>query len=265
VTRRINGPNGEFLGAIAAAIPLSYFEAFFEAINTQNGEAIGLFRQHGVLLARYPHLEPMIGENISAQSHWYDVVRAGGGTYLTPGYVDGVSRIISLQPVSAYPLVITVGVVEAQALALWRRQATVIAIGGGAAVIGFILLFWALGRQFHRLTDSEARFRDFATTSSDWFWETDAQHRISYMSEGVSTTGFGVKPSQLIGRTRMEIADDAGAELDKWREHVALLERHELFRNFEYRWSNPGGQGTATISGDPIFDGKGRFISYRGT
>jgi signal transduction histidine kinase len=44
-----------------------------------------------------------------------------------------------------------------------------------------------------------------------------------------------------------------------------MLERHEPFRDFIYTWSNPGGQGTSSISGDPLFDAKGRFLGYRGT
>src|SRR5690606_30002650 len=38
-------------------------------------------------------------------------------------------------------------------------------------------------RQQERLRESEERFRDFADTASDWFWETDADHRFSFISE----------------------------------------------------------------------------------
>jgi PAS domain S-box-containing protein len=176
-----------------------------------------------------------------------------------------VPRIISVRPIDEYPLAVTVGIEEYVALAPWRRQSTMIAIGTLGGIIGFVILFRALAAQFSRLARGEARFRGFALTSSDWFWETDEQHRISYMSEGVSTTGFGIKPRALIGRTRMEIAADAGRELEKWEEHFAVLARHAPFRNFAYTWENPGGQGTASISGDPLFDDKGRFLGYRGT
>lgn len=33
------------------------------------------------------------------------------------------------------------------------------------------------------LQASERRFRSFAAMASDWFWETDAEHRLSYASE----------------------------------------------------------------------------------
>jgi len=184
---------------------------------------------------------------------------------MTPGFIGDVPRIVSVQPVRDYPLAVTVGIEASEALAPWRRQAMFIGLGTIGAVTGFATLIWALRMQFRRIENSEARFRGFATTSSDWFWETDELHRISYMSEGVSTTGFGVKPRDLMGRTRMEIAASAGSELEKWKDHFTLLERHEPFRDFTYTWTNPGGQGTASISGEPVFDAKGRFRGYRGT
>jgi PAS domain S-box-containing protein len=265
ITRRINGPHGEFRGIALGAVRARYFEDFYEAIRTGEGEATSLFRRDGTLLARYPQLENAIGQKVSSASPWYQVLAAGGGPYVTPGYVGGEPRIISLQPVRDYPLAITVGIAESEALAPWRRQADFIVIGTVGAVAGFAALIWALRRQFQRLEDNEARFRGFATTSSDWFWETDEHHRISYMSEGVSTTGFGIRPRDLIGRTRMEIAASAGSELEKWKEHFTALERHEPFRNFIYTWSNPRGQGSASISGDPLFDVKRHFRGYRGT
>ena len=57
-------------------------------------------------------------------------------------------------------------------------------------------------------------------TSSDLFWETDAQHRISYISERVSTTGSGVKLHGLVGRIRVEIAADSGVETEKWKKQI---------------------------------------------
>jgi PAS domain S-box-containing protein len=265
LTRRISGPNGRFLGIVAAVAEAKYLEDFFHTITTHEGQAISLFRNDGTLLLRYPHLENMIGRRISPGSGWYDSVAAGGGTYRTPGYLGGVPLFISARPIPEYPLVMTVGVSESEALAPWRRQSAAIAMGALGGIIGFAILFRALGIQFRRLEQSEDRFRGYALTSSDWFWETDSQHRISYMSEGVSSTGFGVKPNDLVGRTRMEIAADAGAEMDKWKQHFEVLERHESFRDFNYMWVNPGGRGTASISGDPFFDAKGRFSGYRGT
>jgi signal transduction histidine kinase len=265
IARRMTGPRGAFFGIVVAYVEANYFAEFYKAISSSDGESISLFRRDGTLISRYPDLDAKIGEKISTASPWYKTLADGGGTYRTPGYVGGVPRIISVQPVHGYPLAVTAGISEDVALAPWRQQSAIIAIGAIGAIVGFAILFRALAIQFRRLAQNEARFRGFALTSSDWFWETDQHHRFNYISEGVSAFGFGAPPSSFIGRTRLEKAIDAGDEMAKWQDHFALLDRHEPFRDFIHTWKEPGGQGIASISGDPFFDAKGQFLGYRGT
>jgi PAS domain S-box-containing protein len=271
LTRRLSGPSGEFLGIVAGVVEARYFEDFYRAISTSEGESVSLFRLDGTLLARYPHLEKMIGTKISVESPWYAAVADNGGTYRTPGYIGGVPRIVSVQPIREYPLAITVGISEDVALAPWRRQSLMIAIGALGAVIGFAILFRALAAQFRRLEQSsleleqsEARFRGYALTSSDWFWETDDAHRFTYVSEGIRARGRN--PDSPIGRRRVDLAADAESEAAKWQDHLAVLSRHEPFREFVYTWK-AGAEltSTASVSGDPFFDPSGRFLGYRGT
>src|SRR5215469_2601574 len=269
LTRRISGPNGEFLGIVAGVAELRYFEDFYQAISTE-GESVSLFRRDGTILARYPRVEKMIGEKISSQSRWYETVTTGGGTYRTPGYIDGIARIVSVQPMREYPAV-TVTISEEVALAPWRRQSLIIAIGTLGAVIGFAILFRALAVQFRRLEQrslelakSEARFRGFALTSSDWFWETDKNHRFTYVSDGIRA--FGDDPTSCTGRSRVELAANPGSDAAKWQEHLAMLDRHEPFRDFTYtRKVDTQHESTGSVSGDPFFDASGRFLGYRGT
>jgi signal transduction histidine kinase len=49
----------------------------------------------------------------------------------------------------------------------------------------------------------------------------------------------------------------------KWRDHQAVLDGHEPFRDFVYTWS--GGQRIGSVSGNPVIDEAGRFKGYRGT
>ena len=271
LTRRISGPNGEFLGIVAGVAELRYFEDFYRVISTDEGESVSLFRRDGTILARYPRVEKMIGEKISPQSRWYETVATGGGTYRTPGYIDGIARIVSVQPMREYPLAVTVTISEDVALASWRRQSLIIAIGTLGAVIGFSILFRALAVQFRRLgqrslelAKSEARFRGFALTSSDWFWETDKDHRFTYVSDGIRA--FGDDPTSCSGRSRVELAATPGSDAAKWQEHLAMLDRHEPFRDFTYtRKVGTQHESTGSVSGDPFFDSSGRFLGYRGT
>jgi PAS domain S-box-containing protein len=119
--------------------------------------------------------------------------------------------------------------------------------------------------QEERLRESEERFRDFADTASDWFWETDADHRFSFISEsdGMQRGGNRVR---AIGRTRWDMAADVESEPEKWGEYRRRVQRHEQFRDFRYRIPTPNGQvHVVAVSGKPKFAPDGTFLGYRGS
>ena len=71
---------------------------------------------------------------------------------------------------------------------------------------------------------------------------------------------------KLIGKRRFEAATDQEAEPQKWRAHLATLERHEPFRSFEYsRRDSTGRLRRVSVNGRPVFAADGRFLGYRGT
>ncbi len=119
-------------------------------------------------------------------------------------------------------------------------------------------------RQQEKLSASEERFRDYADMASDWFWETDREHRFTYLSS--STRRPNVRDQSVLGRRRWDYADDVEEEPEKWRAHRAALERHEPFRDFAFRMRNASGEAEyVSVSGKPVFDAAGGFQGYRGS
>ncbi|MFO0986783.1 MAG: PAS domain-containing sensor histidine kinase [Alphaproteobacteria bacterium] len=116
-----------------------------------------------------------------------------------------------------------------------------------------------------RIRESEERFRDYADTASDWYWETGPDHRLTFVSEGVGMLR-GRNRAFALGRTRWEMSADAESEPEKWAEFRALLERHEWFGDFKYRIATPDGQvQVVAINGKPKFAPDGAFLGYRGS
>jgi diguanylate cyclase (GGDEF)-like protein/PAS domain S-box-containing protein len=117
-----------------------------------------------------------------------------------------------------------------------------------------------------KLEQSEARFRSLTEMSSDFYWESDAEHRLTQRASAdkkLSTVSVFQQGAQ-IGERRWDIPylspDAAG-----WAAHRAVLDAHQPFREFEL--SRLGADGTEhfiSISGDPVFDESGRFKGYRG-
>jgi PAS domain S-box-containing protein len=130
-------------------------------------------------------------------------------------------------------------------------------------VAAFETMRRTLEHAYRNLHESEQQLRDYAETASDWFWATGPTHEFTYVSEQVRA--FGFDESELLGKRRLDIATDVAAEPQKWREHMATLERHEPFRDFVWQRRRPDGAlRIVAVSGKPVFDGEGRFAGYRG-
>jgi diguanylate cyclase (GGDEF)-like protein/PAS domain S-box-containing protein len=113
------------------------------------------------------------------------------------------------------------------------------------------------------LRESEARFRSLTQMSSDFFWESDAQHRLTSIVHGPSYPGTDVGYG-AVGKTLWDIPalspDEAG-----WAAHRATLESHVPFRDFEFSRAAPDGTARYySVSGEPRLAADGRFLGYRG-
>ena len=125
------------------------------------------------------------------------------------------------------------------------------------------LFFRRLERSQNRLTESEKRFRELAEVSGDWFFEMDSELRLSFISDRFFEI-TGLKPDDVIGRTRQQIAANTGVQ-GAFAQHVADLEARREFRRFEYEISGGPKPVHVSISGVPVFDDQGAFVGYRGT
>ena len=114
----------------------------------------------------------------------------------------------------------------------------------------------------HALRESEGKFRDYAETASDWFWEIGPDYKFTLLTENA----FGSRPADRIGTACWDHALDLEAEPEKWRLVWATLDARKSFRDFVY--CVLGGNGSpmyVKASGKPVFDANGGFRGYRGT
>jgi PAS domain S-box-containing protein len=119
----------------------------------------------------------------------------------------------------------------------------------------------ALDRQLFR---SERRFRDFAEIASDWFWETDTENRLSYMSESFLKF-VGVTPEEAMGSDASEIVRNSVMSERHLQIHTEAIAARKAFRSIHLRVAGPDGQTRYwSISGKPNFNAKGVYKGYRG-
>ncbi len=119
-----------------------------------------------------------------------------------------------------------------------------------------------LGEQTVR--DNEKRFRDFAESVSDWYWEMGPDLRFTYMSQSAKYIA-GERPDIHYRKTRQELSgvncDDPG-----WEEHQKILNAHAPFRDFEFKRKLEGDDVVwIRTSGIPTINDEGTFTGYRGS
>lgn len=154
-SKRISGPNNEFLGIVTVGVKLSYFQSIYESISSLSNQSFLLAHRDGAVIARYPTAIRGNDVRIPRGSPWYRLVTNGGGEYLSRGYFDSIARLVAVRPLRDYPLVVDVGISESGALATWRVQAATIGAGTLIVLLCSGALLGALNNNFNRLITSE--------------------------------------------------------------------------------------------------------------
>ena len=127
-----------------------------------------------------------------------------------------------------------------------------------------------MGAEYNRwtaeqlLNQREARSRDFAKSSADWFWEMDENLRYTFVSPDFFIR-YGVAPEDILGRTRREYVGEGQIrrDPDKWRRHFDDLAARQPFRDFVV--ANEKAGRLTKLTGLPYFDDEGNFRGYRGS
>jgi diguanylate cyclase (GGDEF)-like protein/PAS domain S-box-containing protein len=174
--------------------------------------------------------------------------------------------LVTLYALAAYALVIDL-------LMHWRPQAIRDVSGewmSWLGLAGFLPCFIIIGGQINalrrRMRESEARFRSLTEMSSDFYWESDAEHRLTQRgsADKKASTVSVFRQGAQIGERRWEIPYLSPNETG-WQAHRAELDAHRPFRDFELsRLGVDGTERHIAISGDPVFDASGAFKGYRG-
>ncbi|TPG46922.1 hypothetical protein EAH89_24285 [Roseomonas nepalensis] len=142
---RRNGPGGEFAGVIAAAVRQSSFIQFWDRAASDPLDAISLFRDDGLLLARRPAIDPEAGTRLDPDGPIGRAAASGveGRVFGSTSPIDGVERMNVLRRIEGYPAFIVHGMPRSAVLAPWRDRLVaygVLAGGATAALLSLSLL-----------------------------------------------------------------------------------------------------------------------------
>jgi hypothetical protein len=101
-----------------------------------------------------------------------------------------------------------------------------------------------------------------ASLSSDWYWEQDAELRFVRLDVQTGAPGEQELAQKNLGRRPWEtgLSVEGG-----WEAHRDLLGAHAPFREvLMWRDFDDASRRYISVSGQPVFNAKGRFTGYRG-
>ena len=131
-------------------------------------------------------------------------------------------------------------------------------------ISGIVQDITAMRAMAQQLAASEAKFRDLTQLSADWVWESDVEHRVSFVSDSAVAAVGGDWIKATVGRRRWEVRTIDFPKAD-WERHKADLAATRPFDGFEFGMLDPQDHvHHVSLSGRPMFDETGRFRGYRG-
>ena len=195
IARRMTGPNGEFLGAVGRGIEPANFEKFFASLALGEGAAISMYHRDGTLLARYPHVDAMIGQSFKAGPvHQQVLSKSDHGTVRIISPIDGQNRLASARTLRSFPISVVATTTVASALADWQEQIRFLIAVAGLSVLAISTLLFLVVRRLSQQHQLEKQRLDTAINNmTQGLLMFDSSHRLVVANQryiemfGVST------------------------------------------------------------------------------
>jgi PAS domain S-box-containing protein len=230
-------------------------EALFNALFEQAAVGIAVFSIGGRFLRANPAMCRMLGytEQELLQKTHLDVI-----------HVDDLesAAVARAQVISGKmkPRVSERRYMHKDGTTIWAQMSGMVVRDEAGAPQCTVLIANDVSALKRSVRKAKQRFRRMVEMSSDWYWMQDEQFRF------VEVPGTEEQESDVVvGKARWEIPGLGALPEKVWEQHRAKLARHESFSDFVFlRYNQAGELRYLSVSGEPLFDQKGKFIGYHG-
>jgi diguanylate cyclase (GGDEF)-like protein len=180
----------------------------------------------------------------------------------------------TIASISSPPLVLVNTIVSIAGCFLLAGPLT----AGGVAILSLVLFAYSIvgaqsfietGRKRLRLEQQARKAQhfvdEFENSGRGWFWETDPLGTLSYVSEQLAED-FQCEPEELLGRQftdLLSVENDTSQGMEERKTLGFHLSARFPFSDVVVR---PASEQDVhwSLSGNPIFDDRGRFLGFRG-
>jgi diguanylate cyclase (GGDEF)-like protein/PAS domain S-box-containing protein len=208
ITQRVTYQDGSFGGVVLSSVRVGHFLDFFRRFKVGAEGSFLLTRGDGVVLARGPAEEKLLGTNISAHELFSTFLKkAPTGFYSYPSPIDGSARIGAFSQSSVTGLVVLAAASRQEVLAGWIEAARMRWIYT-AVLVAAVFLAVAVWRHMVKLSEHsaalvatrEAEFHLLAEASSDVIATFDENGIREYVSPSAAEV-LGIAPERLVGKS----------------------------------------------------------------
>lgn len=227
---------GRFRGVLAAAIRIDHFEALYEAIDLHSVSQVLLLDNAGARLAGSPSDERRYGQQEGEPTILEKLRTAAAGSVVTINEDSPQgTRLVAYRDVLDYPLLLSVSVTEADALAPHQPIVRLVAGGTGLLLVfvltATLLMVGNLRRKVlleSMLQKRDDQIRHMIQSIRDAIVTADASRRI-ILFNGAAESLLGVPADQAIGRDLGELLSDC----------LRPAQRAELLHRLDEAWRSP--------------------------
>jgi len=236
ISQKVILPDGTFGGVVVSTIKVNHFVNFFSRYDIGSDASFLLVRGDGVVLARAPMADSILGQDMSKSDLFAHVrqTRVGAFHYQSP--IDQTARAGGFHQSQLTGLVALAAASEWQVLISWASTARTRWIYAAILLIaaGFATVYWRRQMQLRQEREAlvaarEAEFRLLAESSSDLITRFDEHGIREYVSP--SSIGIlGLEPEDLIGRSIFAgMAEDTEFLVRQATERLGSGPGHEKF------------------------------------
>jgi PAS domain S-box-containing protein len=271
IARRLNKPDGTFLGVVFVLVSLDSIRESFSHLNIGAHGIVNLRDGAMNIIVRYPEsdsTETTMGKN-TLSPELQALLRAGSqiGTYHTSGILDKYDRTFSFRKLPDDPLYVSVGLADQDYFAEWQSFEMKLV----SLVALFVLLTsaaaWLIyrGEKRRSLTAKTLQvlnldFMMLLENTTDFIYFKDKDSRIRFCSQTMADLTGHKNWREMVGKHDIEIFPPETAriytdeELPVFRDGTAILNRINPYYDKE------GKKRWVSTNKWPVFDEDGKTV-----
>ena len=153
---------GAFDGIIYASVPVEYFTSFWKQFVPTNGYLVPMVREDGMLLTRYPQIDPV--RRLDPKGPFISHIRhSPHGRYTAVSQVDGIERVNTYSQVEKHPLYISFSFEKKLIMKKWLDEMMPVFFTTLVFMLALLTLWFLVAQQSYRQRASTLKWRRTAS------------------------------------------------------------------------------------------------------